>query len=253
MNQQRKEQIVEMIVRERSVKNADLMRIFDVSIETVRRDLAYLERRGLLKRVYGGAVAPQPLGQEPEYTCREQENRPEKVRIAMEAARLVGQHDVIFFDLGTTVLAMVPYIKPDCHITAFTNALRTAIALSDLPGCQIMLPGGQLRPGELTLSGYPAEQNMEQFNVDKVFIGVGGITEDGISDYHTAECSLRRQAVANARQVIALADGSKFGVRAMNKVCSLRDVDVLITDESAPEDLLQVVEKAGVKVIVAGK
>lgn len=253
MNQQRKEKIVEMIVRDRAVKNTDLMRIFDISIETVRRDLEYLEKRGLLKRVYGGAVAPQPLGVEPEYACRERENHTEKVRIAMEAARLVEQHDVIFFDLGTTVLAMVPYIRAECGFTAFTNALRTAIALSDLPNCQIMLPGGQLRPGELTLSGYPAEQNMELFNLDKVFIGVGGITEDGISDYHTAECSLRRQAVANARQVIALADGSKFGVRAMNRVCGLREIDVLITDPSAPEDLLQAVEKAGVRVIIAGK
>ena len=91
---------------------------------------------------------------------------------------------------------------------------------------------------------------MRQFNVDKAFIGVAGITEDGISDFNIEEASLRRQVIRNARQVIALADHSKFGIRAVSNICPLADIDVLITDEKAPANLLARIEKSGVRVVI---
>ena len=137
------------------------------------------------------------------------------------------------------------------ELTVFTNALRTAVELSEVPGCSVILPGGQLRNKELTLSGFPAEDNLVHFNVDKAFIGIGGITEEGVTDFHIGEARLHRQLIQNARQAIALADSSKLGVRAMNNVCTLQEIDIIITDNKVSKQMVKTLEQAGVKVIIA--
>lgn len=251
MTLDRRNQIVEMITRQRTVKNSELMERFGISIETVRRDLAYLEERGYLRRVYGGAVANDMLGGEPEYESRSQLQLTEKEAIGAAAAAMVESREAVYMGVGTTVQAMVSGMKELQGVTVFTNALRTAVELSELPGCTVVLTGGQLRGKELTLSGFPADENMANFNVDKAFIGVGGITEEGVTDFHIGEAQLHRAMVRNAKTAIALCDSSKLGVRAMNHVCPISQIDVLITDSKAPAKLLQQFKKAGVRVIVA--
>ena len=157
----------------------------------------------------------------------------------------------MFFDLGTTVMLMAKLIADDYPITAFTNALRTAQVLSDKSGCDVIIPGGKLRGKELAVSGSLAEETMRQFNLDKVFIGVAGITEDGITDFNIEEAGLRRQVIRNARQVIVLADSSKFGIRAVSNICPVSDIDILITDSGAPTNLLSRLEKSGVRIVIA--
>jgi len=247
----RRNQIVEMVTRQRTVKNGELMEHFGISIETLRRDLAYLEQRGYLRRVYGGAVAHDMLGGEPEYESRSQLQLGEKAAIGAAAAALVDAREAIYLGVGTTVQAMVACLKDIRDITVFTNAMRTAVELSELPGCSVVLTGGQLRPKELTLSGFPADENLAHFNVDKAFIGVGGVTEEGITDFHIGEAQLHRAMIRNAKTAIVLCDSSKLGVRAMNNVCPISEIDVLITDGNAPAKLLRQLEKAGVRVIVA--
>ena len=251
MNRDRRNQIVELLNQQQMVKNADLMERFGISIETVRRDLAFLEAQGILERVYGGAVKKTYRSTEPIYTSREKENEAEKRAIAREAAKLIAPDDTVFLDLGTTVLFLAEEIGMEQKMTVFTNALRTAVVLSEKPGCQVMIPGGMLRSHELAVSGSLAEENMRRFNVDKAFIGGAGVTENGITDFHIGEAGLRRQVIENARQVIVLADYSKFGIRAVSNVCGLKDVDVLITDEKAPAQMLELLEKNGVTVIRA--
>lgn len=240
-----------MVTQQRTVKNSEIMERFGVSIETVRRDLEYLEQRGFLRRVYGGAVINVTLGSEPEYESRTQAQYQEKNAIASAAAKLICPEETIYLGVGTTVQAMAQYIKGLGEITVFTNALRTAVELSEAPGCTVILPGGQLRSKELTLSGFPAEDNFAHFNVDKAFIGIGGITESGVTDFHIGEARLHRQLIQNARVSVVLADSSKLGVRAMNNVCSLNEIDIVITDEKAPKQTVKALEQAGVRVIIA--
>jgi len=247
----RRNQIIDLISHQRTVTNAELMERFGISIETVRRDLEYLEQQGCLRRVYGGAVLNATLGSEPEYASRTQVQFREKNAIAAAAAELISPEETVYLGVGTTVQAMVPFMKSVQNITVFTNALRTAVELSEVPGCQVILPGGQLRPKELTLSGFPAEENFQHFNVDKAFIGIGGITEEGITDFHIGEAQLHRKLIQNARLSIALADSSKLGIRAMNNVCKLEEIDIVVTDSKAPRQLVKALEQAGVRVIVA--
>lgn len=250
MNQDRRSQIVEIINSQGTVKNEELMKKFGISIETVRRDLAYLEQHGLLERVYGGAVKKTFLSIEPNYINREKVNPEEKYSIAYEAEKWIVDGESIFFDLGTTVLFLAQQLRNDKKIHAFTNAIRTAVELCE-KGCEVTLPGGHLRPKELSVSGELSYENMCKFNVDTAFIGAGGITSDGISDYIPEEASLRRQIIQNARCVIVLADFSKFGVRAMCNVCSLDDIDILITDSKAPKQLVKELKKRNIKVVIA--
>ena len=250
MKLERRAQIADLIKQQRTVNNTELMERFDISIETVRRDLDYLEREGVLRKVYGGAVVNMSLSSEPEYENRTQMHSPQKQAIAREAAKLIQPGDAVFLGVGTTVQAMVPYMKSIGKLTVFTNAMRTAVELSELPDCTVILTGGQVRSKELTLSGFPAEENLVHFNVDKAFIGIGGITEKGITDFHIGEAQLHRQLVMNARQSIALADSTKLGVRAMNNVCTLDQISLVITDSNARKQTVTQLRDSGAKIIV---
>ena len=251
MKLERRGQITELINRQKTVTNAELMERFGISIETVRRDLDYLEQQGVLRKVYGGAVVNVSLNSEPEYASRAQTNYEEKNAIAREAAKLICPGDTVFLGVGTTVQAMVQYMKNIGQLTVFTNALRTAVELMEIPDCTVILPGGQLRAKELTLSGFPAEENLLNFNVDKAFIGIGGVTEDGITDFHIGEARLHRQLVMNARQSVALADSTKLGVRAMNNVCTLEEIDILVIDGNADQRTVKALKKGVARIIVA--
>ena len=251
MNQERRNQIVELIHQKRTLKNTELMERFGISIETVRRDLEYLEHQGCLQRVYGGAVLKTSLGGEPEYHSRSKDQADEKNVIAAAAARLVEPGDSIFLGVGTTVQAMAQYLKNVPNLTAFTNSLRTAVALSELADCSVVLTGGQLRTKELSLSGFPAEENMLHFNVNKAFLGIGGITEAGVTDFHIGEAKLHRQMIQNADQAVVLADFSKFGVRGMTNVCPLSMLDSVVTDRGTAPKYLEQLEQAGIQVILA--
>jgi len=248
---ERRGQITELINQQKTVTNAELMERFGISIETVRRDLDYLEQQGVLRKVYGGAVVNVSINSEPEYASRSRTNYEEKNAIAREAAKLICPGDTVFLGVGTTVQAMVQYMKNIGRLTVFTNALRTAVELMEIPDCTVILPGGQLRAKELTLSGFPAEENLLNFNVDKAFIGIGGITEDSVTDFHIGEARLHRQLILNARQAVAVADSTKLGMRVMNNVCSLEQIDLVVTDRNADQQIVKALKKAGVKIIVA--
>ena len=250
MNQKRRGQIAKMLEEQQAVSNKELMDSFGISIETVRRDLAHLESQGVLTRVYGGAVRKEIVRTEPLYTRREQENNEEKQLIARKAETLIVPDDIVFFDLGTTVDAVANALDKAKNIHAFTNAVRTAVTLSEK--CkEVILTGGKIRAGELSLSGTLAESNISNFNIDKAIIGAAGIADDGISDFVADEAGLRRGVIRNAKKVIVLADYAKFGVRAMCRVCPLNEIDVLITDNKAPKDFVKRIEKNGTQVIIA--
>ena len=250
MNQKRRNEIVAMLNEQQAVTNNELMERFGISVETVRRDLAYLEKRGDLKRVYGGAVKNEIARKEPQYINREQKNNDEKQRIAQAAQSFINNNDIVFFDLGTTVEMVAKKLDRDKNIHAFTNAMRTAIILSEKAE-EVILTGGKIRAGEYSLSGGMAEDNISRFNIDKAIIGAAGITDTGVSDFITDEASFRTKVIENAAEVILIADHTKFGIKAMCNVCDISRISILITDDKAPKEMLTSIERKGVRVIVA--
>lgn len=252
MKEERHDIIIQYISKSKFVKAQDLSEKFQVSMETIRRDLEEMEKEGLIKRVHGGAILDRLHGVEPTYDTREIKNYEEKIQIGKCAASLVEDGDSIIIDLGTTTLEFAKFLKEKKNITVLTNALQIATELSKYPAIKVILLGGNLRSGEISTSGHWAEKMVEQFYVDKLFLGTGALSlERGIMDYHIEETNLRRHFVKNANQIIALADYSKFGIRALNLVCGLKQLDVVVTDEKVNKTYIRDLRKAGIKVIIA--
>lgn len=239
MLQSRREKIMEMIQAERMIKVSDLIKQFGVSIETIRRDLEFLEKEGLLTRVYGGAVLNQKKAAEPLYEHREVKNYEEKAAIARRAVELIEDGDVLGIDIGTTAREFARELLGKRKVIVLTNSMPIAEILSGDDDIRVIMLGGEVRKGEFSVSGFVAENIMQHFNLDKYILGIGGLTvENGITDYHIEETNLRRVMLSRAQKVIGLADYSKFGVIAMNTVCPLSRMDVLVTDGRADRSII---------------
>ena len=205
MLQSRREKIAEMIQADRVLKVSDLMRQFDVSIETIRRDLEYLEKQGLLTRVYGGAVLNQKKGKEPLYEQREIKHYAEKAAIAQRAVELIEDGDVLGIDIGTTAREFAKALIGKKKVIVLTNSMPIAEILSEDENIRVIMLGGEVRKGEFSVSGFVAEQVMSRFNLDKYILGIGGLTvENGITDYHIEETNLRRVMLERSQKVIGL-------------------------------------------------
>ena len=144
------------------------------------------------------------------------------------------------------------FLKEKKNLTVFTNSLKIAMELMGEKEITVLLLGGKVRLGEGTTSGYWAEQMIDNFHVDKFFLGVGAIMpEYGVMDYHMEETNLRRMCVKSAKQVFALADFSKFGIKALNQVCKPEELDYLITDDKTDKKILRELKEKGIQIIVA--
>lgn len=248
----RYEIILELLRKNKSVKVIELIERFDVSIETVRRDLEYLEKQDLLKRVYGGATLNKKTGIEVDYNLRETRNLEEKIEIGRQAAELIQDGDTIILDLGTTTLEVARNLNGKENLTVLTNSLKIALELNSFPGIRTFLMGGLIRREELAVSGFLAKYCLKQFNVDKALISVGGITiENGITDYHVEEAEIRMMMIEAAEQVIALCDYSKFGTKALINVCELDKVGTLVVDSKVPKSIIKSYESLGLNVVAA--
>lgn len=252
MKLQRKDEIIKLISENRIVKANELSEYFQVSMETIRRDLVQLEEEGFVRRTHGGAVLNNAGGVEPDSSHREISNFEEKLLIEKRAAEMVEEGDTIIIDIGTTALEFARFLKGK-NITVITNSLKIALELMDSESVKVIMTGGIVRKGEGTTSGYWAEDMIEQFWVDKLFLGVGCVDmAQGIMDFHIEETNLRRHYLKHAKQIIALADYSKFGWKALNKVCSLNVIDLLVTDENTDKKYIKELRDKNIEVIVAG-
>ena len=254
MLQQRRSEIIEKIKANRMVKVADLVNEYQVSIETIRRDLEHLESAGYLRRVYGGAVVDGLLGQEPVYSHREVINYEEKKAIGIKAAELIEDGDTLFIDVGTTTLEVARNLKDKKNITVITNATLIANEMITVDNCRVIILGGELRPGELSVSGHICDTNLKNFYANKLIMGVGGISlQSGYTDYHVNEANTRRSMIERAGKIIAVADHCKFGVTAMNFICPITRVEKLVTDWSIPKETIKEFHETGINLIIANE
>lgn len=231
-----------------------LAEMFGVSHITIRRDLLDLEHRGLLRRTHGGAVPIQPLLYEPfrhDSSFQEQDERhaDEKSRIALAAAELVRDGEMIAFTAGTTTTRVTRSLYRRRNLTVVTNTVNVAMELSQRTDVTVIVIGGFLRGGWFSLVGSFAAQAMNQVFVDKVFLGVNGIdARRGLTAHHPEEAAINRVMVQQAREKIVVADHSKLGVVVASLICPTSAVDVLITDTGATDEQIAPFDELGVDV-----
>jgi DeoR/GlpR family transcriptional regulator of sugar metabolism len=235
------------------VRADDLARQFDVSVETVRRDLKALERAGLLQRVYGGAKGISPRSFEPPVAERRRRHHAAKRAMGGLAAGLLRPGDTAIFDVGTSVTEVARQLPWSHHGRVLTNSLPVAFELDGRDGVEVFVCGGRLRGGDLALSGPEAARFFSGFYADKAFLGSGGVhPEAGLTDYYPDEVSVRQVILDHAAESYVLADASKAGHIALCRVCGLERITALVTDSRIEPRWRERLEEAGVGVLVAG-
>jgi DeoR/GlpR family transcriptional regulator of sugar metabolism len=214
-----------------------------VSPATVRRDLCYLEQRGQVQRVHGGAVSVDGQVDEPLFDDKTALAAAEKQRIAETARSFVKPGDSIFLDGGSTVLALARLLGDQPRLTVLTNSLRVAALLAG-EGPDLILTGGELRRLSQTFVGPLTRPLVEQLRVDTAFMGTVGITAaEGLTTTDAREAFTKELVMAHARQVVLMADSSKIGRVSLVRFGTVDELDVLITDRSAKSDSLRELRK----------
>ncbi|MBK0418791.1 DeoR/GlpR transcriptional regulator [Leucobacter sp. CSA1] len=232
----RRSLIEEMIAQQGEVSLVDLAEKFGVSEMTVRRDLDVLEEDGVLRKVMGGAIFIGGKSTEPSFHARAAAAAEEKHHLAEIAVGLLKPRQTVILDSGSTVLAVAREIKgKGLGLTVVTPSVLAAVELADEPDTTVLVTGGRLRPGELSLIGSEAEDAFLRYNCDVYFMGVAGVDAvRGASEYHREEGAVKRYAARSADRVIAVVDQSKLGRVQLINVVDAADIDAVVTD--APED-----------------
>ncbi|WP_372408200.1 DeoR/GlpR family DNA-binding transcription regulator [Streptomyces luteireticuli] len=226
---------------------------FQVTAETVRRDLKALDRAGLLRRVHGGAIPAGRLDFEPDLAEREATAANEKDAIARAAlAELPGTDGSVILDAGSTVARLAARLPLETGLTVVTHALPVAARLADHPGIALHLIGGRVRHRTRAAVDAWALRAYGEIKADVAFVATNGFSPDGgLTTPDLAEAAVKRAAVASARRVVLLADSAKYGKQHFARFGDLSDVDLLVTDAGLDDDAVRAVERAGTAVVRA--
>ncbi|MFK4066030.1 DeoR/GlpR family DNA-binding transcription regulator [Streptomyces sp. NPDC029674] len=225
---------------------------FQVTAETIRRDLKALDRAGLVRRVHGGAIPAGRLDFEPDLAEREGTAADEKDRIARAALAELPAEGSVILDAGSTVARVAAALPLESTLTVVTHSLPTAARLADHPGIQLHLIGGRVRQRTRAAVDAWALRAYGEIRADTVFLAANGFSaESGLTTPDLAEAAVKRAAVAAARRVVLLADSAKHGQEHFARFGDLTDVDMLITDTGLSDDDATAIERGGTEVVRA--
>lgn len=252
--EERHHAIAELVAARGRVAVTELASQFDVTTETVRRDLSQLERLKLLRRVHGGAVSMRSVTMlEAHLPDRDLAQAEEKERIARAAVSLLPEGGcTLLMDAGSTTVRLAPLLPPNDHWIVITHAVPIAGLLASLPNVELHLLPGRVRLPTQAAVGHATIEAIRQFRADLAFIGTNGISvRHGLSTPDPEEAATKRALVASAQRVVVLADATKVGQERTVRFADLEDVDVLVTDSAIEETDVKSFEAAGLDVVVA--
>jgi DeoR/GlpR family transcriptional regulator of sugar metabolism len=247
----RRAAVAARIHTDREVDFTTLADEFGVSAMTIRRDIERLEEQGVARRVLGGAIAFGGKSTEPPFAARAADSADEKLHIARAVADLLTPHETVILDSGSTVLAVARALKGrDLGLTVITPSVLVAVELADEPDTTVLLTGGKVRPGELSLIGAEAEDFYLRYNCDTYVMGIAGVDgKRGASEYHREEGNVKQAAMRSADRVIVAADATKLGRVQLINVAPVSGISVLVTDGSTTHPTVEALTAAGVNVV----
>lgn len=247
----RQPEILQIARRTGKVTVDGLAEHFDVTLQTIRRDLTALADAGDLARVHGGAVLPSGttnIG----YEERRGLNDTAKRAIARTCAAAIPADASIFLNIGTSTEAVAQALLQHHNIMVVTNNINVAYILNANPDCEIIVTGGTLRRSDGGLVGSLTTQTIRQFKFDYAVIGCSALDEDGdLLDFDIHEVNVSQTIIAQARQTFLVADHSKFHRRAPARIASLSAIDTVFTDQTLPGDLTSRCKAWGTKITIA--
>lgn len=234
------------------VRVSDLSELFDVSQNTIRRDLQKLEKEGLIKRTHGGAVVDGFYDIDLPFAIREDKYREEKQRIGKRAAEMIEDGETIILDAGTTVAQIARNIKNKRHLTMITNAVNVALELANCRDIVTILTGGIIREITNCLVGFPAEKFLNETHVDKTFLAAGGITiNEGLTNPNPFEVQVKKAMIKAAREVILAVTHNKFSVKALAPIAPVRVVHKIVTGNEVSQREIDTFQRRDIQIILA--
>ena len=252
--EERRRHILDLLDQTKRVTVRELADAFSVSAVTVRSDLEVLAEMGALVRSHGGAVKPVSPAPNLPISLKERLRQNEKARIGVMAASMIQDGETVIFDSGTTTAAIakcVASLRLNA-LTVITNALNIATELSNLPNVRVIILGGIVRGAALSMVGPHAEQALSNLNADRVFLGVDGIDpEVGLTTPDVLEAQLSSLMIRVSREVVAVADSSKFMNRSLSVIAKLNSIHKIVTDEGIPAQMMEALHENGVEVLIA--
>ena len=250
-----------------AVRRADMLRLvkqlgqitvtemsarFEVSLDTIRRDLDTLADQGLISRIHGGAVPIDSMASaDSPFEQRINAHQIAKTNIGRAAVRLISSGETLIVNGGSTAVAFAASLGDLQRLTIVTNNLSLPAAIPPNAVNGLYLLGGEIRNGARVTLGPVGFVGTRQIIADTAVIGVGGITEDGVSTSQIEEATMMAGMIAAARRTIVIADKTKFGRLGFAVVAPLDQLDVLVTDEEPLGELKVALEAAGVRIVVA--
>ncbi|MGF7431905.1 DeoR/GlpR family DNA-binding transcription regulator [Thermoanaerobacterium thermosaccharolyticum] len=252
---ERHNKIIDLLYKNKKVTTIELANFLGASVCTIRNDLNKLEKDGLLKRIHGGAIIPEGTIPDQSYNLRQSKNQFEKNIICEKAFEFIKDNQSIIIDASSTVIALSKLIfNSNFRLTVITNGINTALELKDNPNINVILTGGVVRPKSNALEGILGKNLISQVNVDMAFISAHGFTlEEGLTEFNIYEAELKKLLLSRTKNIIALLDSSKLENNSIYSFAKASQINILITDSKASQEIVNKYRKAGINVIVVNK
>jgi DeoR/GlpR family transcriptional regulator of sugar metabolism len=248
----RQDRILAELRQSPAMRISELAAVFDVSHETIRRDLEELGQSGLINRTYGGAIAARPLGVEPDWSERYNKLSAERERIAATAVRLIRPGEAVMVDSGATTLHFARRLAATLKdVTVITNSYAIAMAAANNPDLKVISCPGIFDRHEGCVVGPDTMNFLARFNANHAVIGASGITVDGPNEAHLGAAAVKRAMLERAESRILVLDHAKFGQANLETVCPLSGFDHLVADRTPSGELAIALQRVRVEVHVA--
>jgi DeoR/GlpR family transcriptional regulator of sugar metabolism len=252
MSEERRTQILQIVRSKGRAKVNELAHRFSTSAVTIRNDLNELHQRGLVLRSHGGAVLSETILRESPVNERLKSHVDEKRRIGTIAASLIHDGETIILDSGTTTLEIARQIKNKQGLQVITNGVNVAAELLDARGVQTFIVGGTVRGDSASIVGRSTEDLFEQFSADKLFLSGAGCDPDfGVSGANVDETMVNRAMLRISREIILVADASKFSKRGMARIAPFSEIDIVISDSSLRVEMQNKLRSLGCNLMMA--
>jgi DeoR family transcriptional regulator, aga operon transcriptional repressor len=246
---ERRQHILELIQKQGRALVSELSDRLKISQITIRKDLDYLQSKGVVQRSHGGALRVQSSALvDPTLQEKQKQNFREKERIAAAATKMVEEGQSIILDSGTTTTAVAQGLKRFKQLNILTNAVNIAAELAGTD-LEVILVGGTMRKNSFSLVGPLAEDNLDELHADILFLGVDGFDlEVGLTTPNFLESRVNRAMVKAARQVVAVCDSTKFSRRSLSRIVPPGAIHHVISDQNLPKDIADALRAMGIMV-----
>ena len=250
--EERQQAILERLKKQKSITVAQLTRELFISPATARRDLCAMEKKGLIRRMHGGAMLLEGSGDERSFWAREKEQVAEKQKIALAAVRLIPDNATLFLDSSSTVGALIPLLREHRNLSVVTTGLQNALLLSRQTQAKLYVTGGEVNSRSNSMTGSDTLEALCRLHADFALISCSGISlENGVTDASLEQARLKGMMLRQAKTKVLLCDSQKFGLTFMCKTCGFEDLDYLVTNSSVHPDLKAKAEAKGCRWMVA--